>query len=108
KDNGEIEGAGNAWPRAETGPDSYERGEQEQAAPRGGAISVLSPSPLEAKLIWAGTNNGLIQITQDDAATWHNVSPSQLTDKAVVWSIEPSHYDADTAYATFEIRRDET
>jgi len=108
KDNGEIEGAGNAWPRAETGPDSYERGEQEQAAPRGGAISVLSPSPLEAKLIWAGTNNGLIQITQDDAATWQNVSPSQLTDKAVVWSIEPSHYDANTAYATFEIRRDET
>lgn len=108
KAGGEIQSMKNAEDTTETEPDPYERGEEEQAPRRASAITVISPSPLQASVIWAGTNNGLIQRTQDGSATWQNVSPSELTDKANVWTIEPSHYDANTAYLTFEVRRDKT
>jgi photosystem II stability/assembly factor-like uncharacterized protein len=104
----EIQGADNVDRAAETEPDPYERGEEEQAGRRASAITVLSPSPLEASVTWVGTNNGLVQRTQDGAATWQNVSPAELTDKANAWTIEPSHYDANTAYLTIEVRRDRT
>jgi len=101
----EIHGIVNS---AEAEPDPYEKGEEEQAPGRPHAITVVSPSPLQASVIWAGTNNGLVQRTQDGAASWQNVSPPELTDKANVWTIEPSHYDANIAYLTFEIRKDTT
>ena len=89
--------------------EEYERGEQDdEANRRGTAISVVSPSSLSAGVIWAGTNNGLIQRTQDGGANWLNVSPEQMTDKANIWTIEPSHFDAATAYIAYEVRRDLT
>lgn len=89
------------------GAEEYERGEEvEQAAKKGGAISVISPSPVQAGIIWAGTNNGMVERTLDGAASWQNVSPGELTDKANIWTIEPSRYEANTAYVTFEIRKD--
>jgi photosystem II stability/assembly factor-like uncharacterized protein len=106
--NSGTEGIENAALTNTTEAEPYERGEEEQAGGRGGAISVVSPSPLQASVIWAGTNNGLIQLTQDGAATWKNVSPADLTDKANVWTIEPSHYDVNTAFLTFDVRGDRT
>ena len=89
--------------------EEHEKGEEnEQARKRGGAISAISPSPLQTGVIWAGTNNGLIQRTQDGAATWQNVSPGDMTEKTNIWTIEPSHFDANTAYVAYEVRRDST
>jgi photosystem II stability/assembly factor-like uncharacterized protein len=47
---------------------------------RGGgpAISALAFSPKEAKTIWAGTNNGFVQLTRDGGTAWKNVSPGDL------------------------------
>ncbi|HYL68032.1 MAG TPA: hypothetical protein VEX69_02615 [Candidatus Limnocylindria bacterium] len=104
--SGEIRSIENSRREYATEPDPYERGEVEQAPRRPHAISVVSPSPLQANVIWAGTNNGLIQLTRDGATTWQNVSPADLTDQANVWTIEPSHYDANTAYLAIEVRRD--
>ena len=106
--NGEVRGIENPERASEAEPDPYERGEEEQPSRRASAITVVSPSPLQASMIWAGTNNGLVQLTQDGAATWRNASPGELADKANVWTIEPSHYDPNTAYLTFEVRRDRT
>ena len=89
--------------------EEYERGEKDDEAPkRGSAITVVSPSPLSSGVLWAGTNNGLIQRTQDGGANWLNVSPEQMTDKANVWTVEPSHFDPGTAYIVYEVRRDST
>ena len=105
----EIQVAKNAERGTESETEEYERGEEdEQAGMRGGAITVISPSPIQAGIIWAGTNNGLVQRTLDGAATWQNVSPPELTDKGNIWTIEPSRFDANTAFLTFEIRRDTT
>ena len=72
----------------------------------GGAISTLAPSPLQASVIWAGTSNGLIQRTQDGGLTWQNVSPPGLTGFSPIIIIEPSHFDANSAYAVVDVARD--
>src|SRR5262249_47184251 len=54
---------------------------------------------LKAGLIWAGTNDGLVQVTQDGGKTWANVTPSAgMPAWGTVAFIEPSRFDASTAY----------
>ncbi len=68
----------------------------------GGAIQTLSPSPIEAGEIWAGTSDGLIQLTRDGGKTWINVTPPGLPAGAAVNIIDASHRDPGTAYAAAE------
>ena len=67
-----------------------------------GVIYAVAPSPLRAPLIWIGTDDGLIQVTTDDGASWHDVTPSALTAWSRITGIEASHFDADTAYASVD------
>jgi photosystem II stability/assembly factor-like uncharacterized protein len=67
-----------------------------------GVIYAVSPSPLNAPLIWIGTDDGFIQVTADDGATWRNVTPQALTAWSRVTGIEASHFDANTAYASVD------
>ena len=68
---------------------------------RGGgrAISSLAFSPKDAKLFWAGTNNGLIQLTRDGGSHWNNVAPKDLPDARPVSAIEASPSDPARAFA---------
>ncbi len=53
--------------------------QQETIAPKNrAAINTFAPSPVAAGVIWAGTNNGVIQLTRDGGATWQDVSPPGL------------------------------
>ncbi|MGH9481282.1 MAG: WD40/YVTN/BNR-like repeat-containing protein, partial [Terriglobales bacterium] len=69
---------------------------------RGAAISALAPSPLAAQVIWAGTSNGLIQLSRDGGRTWNNVSPPELGPRSSVTNLEASHRDPARAYAAIE------
>ena len=71
-------------------------------APNRSAINTLALSPVKAGVIWAGTTNGLIQITEDGGRTWDNVSPQNLTEWSLVSLIEASPFDAATAYAAVD------
>jgi photosystem II stability/assembly factor-like uncharacterized protein len=82
--------------------------EKEQFGKRPPSINALAPSPVRSGVLWVGTSNGLIQLTQDNAATWTNVSPSNLTPESRIISVEPSHFDAAAAYVTIEIHKDRT
>ena len=64
-----------------------------------GVIYALAPSFKEVNTIWAGTDDGLIQLTRDGGKTWQNVTPPQLKPWSKVSIIEASHFDAGTAYA---------
>jgi hypothetical protein len=66
------------------------------------AINTFALSPVSASEIWAGTNNGLIQITKDSGANWKNVSPTGLTAFSQISMLEASHFDAATAYAAVD------
>jgi photosystem II stability/assembly factor-like uncharacterized protein len=63
-------------------------------------ISALAVSPLDAKILWAGSADGLVHVTIDHGAHWSLVTPPQLPQWAQISSIEPSHTDRGTAYLT--------
>lgn len=69
-----------------------------------GNVYSLAESPVQKGVIWAGTDDGNLQVTQDDGKTWTNVAPNVtgVGADAVVSGIEPSRTAAGTAYATFE------
>jgi photosystem II stability/assembly factor-like uncharacterized protein len=77
-------------------------------APKGkrrGVIYTVSPSSVKAGEIWAGTDDGQIQLTQDEGKNWENVTPPELTPWSKVTHIEASHSDAGTAYAAVDRHR---
>lgn len=63
-----------------------------------GTVFSIAESPLRAGLIWAGTDDGLVQVTEDGGKNWRQVTPKGLPDWATIESIEPSRFDANTAY----------
>jgi photosystem II stability/assembly factor-like uncharacterized protein len=77
-------------------------------APKGkrrGVIYTIGPSSVKAGEIWAGTDDGQIQLTQDEGKNWENVTPPDLTPWSKVTHIEASHSDAGTAYAAIDRHR---
>jgi hypothetical protein len=48
--------------------------------------------------IWAATDDGLVHVTRDDGATWHNVTPPDMPALAYIGCVEISAHDADTVY----------
>jgi len=64
-----------------------------------GVIYAVAPSFKDANTIWAGTDDGLIYITQDAGKSWQNVTPPQLKPWSKVSIVEASHFDSGTAYA---------
>ena len=63
-------------------------------------ISALATSTVDRHVIWAGSQDGLVHVTQDGGQDWQAVTPPQLTQWAEISSIEPSHVSAGTAYLT--------
>jgi len=70
-----------------------------------GAITALSPSPLDVNVIWAGTDDGNIQVTMDGGANWTNVTPPQIKPWTRIFNIEAGHFDKSTAYAAANTMR---
>jgi photosystem II stability/assembly factor-like uncharacterized protein len=64
-----------------------------------GVIYSVAPSPKDTNLIWAGTDDGLIQVTRDGGKNWQNVTPSELTPWSKLAQMDASHFDTATAYA---------
>jgi photosystem II stability/assembly factor-like uncharacterized protein len=69
---------------------------------RRGVVYSIAPSPLRAAMVWIGTDDGLIQVTNDDGKTWQNVTPPAMTSWSKVVMIEASHFDVNEAYAGVE------
>ncbi len=69
-----------------------------------GVVFAIAESRVEAGLIWAGTNDGLVHLTRDGGRTWTNVTPNitGLLAWGTISNIEPSRYDAGTAYLTVD------
>ena len=61
-------------------------------------VFTLAESPLQQGTLWAGTDDGLVQLTHDDGATWQNVTPKDMPQWSMVSIVEASPYDAGTAY----------
>jgi hypothetical protein len=70
-------------------------------------IITVSESPLVPGLIWAGTDDGNVQLTRNDGAAWANVRAAIPGVPKGIWvsRVEASHFDAGTCYVTFDGHR---
>ncbi|MCX5768089.1 MAG: glycoside hydrolase [Gemmatimonadetes bacterium] len=75
------------------------------AASKRGVIYTIAPSPKDSNTIWAGTDDGQIQVTRNNGKAWTNVTPPSLPAWAKVSLMDASHFDAGTAYAAINTLR---
>jgi len=70
----------------------------------GEVVFAIAPSEIQRGLIWAGTNDGQLWNTRDGGANWTNVTKNMrgLPTWGTVRKIEPSHFDAATAYVAVD------
>jgi photosystem II stability/assembly factor-like uncharacterized protein len=68
-------------------------------------IYAICESPKNPNLVWAGTDDGNLQITRDGGKTWKNVvgNIKGLPKNAWVSYIDAGHFEEGTAYATFDL-----
>ncbi|WP_271766444.1 WD40/YVTN/BNR-like repeat-containing protein [Aquimarina algiphila] len=67
-------------------------------------IFTIAESPIDQKVIWVGTDDGNVQVTQDGGVTWTNTVANiqGLPKNTWVYHIEASAHNKGTAYAVFD------
>ncbi|HEY2934066.1 MAG TPA: glycosyl hydrolase [Acidobacteriota bacterium] len=70
-------------------------------------IFAVAESPRQKDLIWVGTDDGLVQLSRDGGKTWTNVTANipGMPEWGTVSIIEPSPFDAATAYVAVDAHR---
>jgi len=108
---------GKAWTRIS--PDLTTNNKAEQKQEESGGLSAdntsaenyctiytVAESPLDENYIFVGTDDGNLQITTDGGKTWSNCAEAYhkagIPGQPYVTSIEPSHFDKNTLYASME------
>jgi photosystem II stability/assembly factor-like uncharacterized protein len=79
----------------------------------GATISTLAESPVTPGVLFVGTDDGNLQVSRDGGKSWTNVVdrisglPRTGNGRSRVWvsRVEPSHFDAGTAYVSFDAHR---
>jgi len=71
----------------------------------GATLFALAESPVRAGVLWAGSNDGRVNVSTDGGAHWADVSANipKLAPWAKIVNIEPSHFDAGTAYLAADL-----
>lgn len=84
---------------------SWEAGWDIYAMSQYNTITSLGESPLNPNLIYAGTDDGLIQVTEDGGQTWRRLEVGRLPgvpDTAFVNDIRADLFDEDTVYIALD------
>jgi len=61
-------------------------------------VFALAPSPVDGRVIWAGSDDGYVHVTRDGGQNWEKVTPPDLPEFTRISFIEASPHDAGTAY----------
>jgi photosystem II stability/assembly factor-like uncharacterized protein len=69
-----------------------------------GTITTIGESPVDGQVVYAGTDDGSLQVTRDGGATWSNITARVpgLEHGMVVSAVEPSHHVAGRVYISFD------
>ncbi len=68
-----------------------------------GSIVTLAESPLKDGLLWVGTDDGLIQVSEDGGGTWRRIDHvAGVPDTTFISRVEPSQHNVNTVYASFD------
>jgi photosystem II stability/assembly factor-like uncharacterized protein len=70
-------------------------------------VFAIAESPKTPGVIWAGSDDGLVHVTRDNGKTWTNVTKAMagFPEWGTVSLIEPSPFDAATAYVVVDAHR---
>ncbi len=70
----------------------------------GSVLYAIAESPVQAGVVWAGTNDGQLSLTRDGGRTWSNVTANLrgLGAYGTISNVEPSRWDAGTAYISVD------
>jgi len=68
-------------------------------------IFAVSESPVAKGLIWVGSDDGLVHLSQDEGGHWADVTPKAMPEWATVDAIEPDPHDPATAYVAADRHR---
>lgn len=73
----------------------------------GAVLYAIAESPKQQGVIWTGSNDGQVQVTRDGGKNWTNVTKniSGLPAWGTVMNVEPSHFDAGTAYVAVDLEQ---
>src|SRR5437899_3618544 len=71
----------------------------------GATLFALAESPVQAGVIWAGSNDGLVHVSIDGGTSWTDVTGNlpKLAPWGKISNIEPSRFDAATAYISVDL-----
>ncbi|MDH3734149.1 MAG: hypothetical protein OEU54_11470 [Gemmatimonadota bacterium] len=74
-----------------------------------GNLTALAESPLDASVLYAGSDDGNLHVTRDGGDTWTNVATNMpgLPDQAYITRIVSSHADAGTVWAAGDNHRND-
>ncbi len=64
----------------------------------GDALVAISPSTVQAGVIWTGSNNGVAYVTEDAGKSWQDVTPPNTSIHGEI-AIQASHFNPSEAYA---------
>ena len=110
--------ASNQFHRTNNGGQSWEvfspdltRNDKTKLGPSGGPITkdntsveyyatifTGAESPVKKGVIWAGSDDGLVHVTQNNGTSWQNVTPEDMPEWLQINSIEASPFDPAEAY----------
>jgi hypothetical protein len=107
--------AGNTW--TEISPD-LTRNDKSKQVDSGGPISKdqysveyfdvvfsLAESPKQDSVLWAGTDDGLLQLTRDGGKNWSNVTPKEVPPWSAISLVDASTFDPAIAYIAVDAHR---
>jgi photosystem II stability/assembly factor-like uncharacterized protein/DNA-binding FrmR family transcriptional regulator len=61
-------------------------------------IFTAAESPVKKDMLWVGTDDGLVHVSANGGQNWSNVTPKDMPEWSMISIVEPSHFDAGTAY----------
>jgi hypothetical protein len=72
-----------------------------------GTMTTIAESPVRPGILWIGTDDGSIQVSQDDNRSWTEVSSNIRGGGEGCWvsRVEASYFDAATAYVSLDCHR---
>src|SRR5205814_9383549 len=63
-----------------------------------GTVFAIGPGKKDVNIIWAGSDDGLVNVTRDRGKTWVNVTPKDMPDLGRVSQIDASSFEPGGAY----------
>ncbi len=74
----------------------------------GATLYAIAESPVRAGVIWTGSTDGQVNVTQDGGAHWANVTKNMpnLPPWGTIWSVAPSKFDAGAAYVVDNLQHE--